>query len=211
MRKEYYVSKDKGVPDNTDHDSEEMDLVMTPVLMRTEMDAVVRAAEQKEFVIKDDVTVAVNKGNTNYDLWLSDHFPTWKRAYFKDTPAGLEAVADGEADCVIISGYRYSNISKLCEKLHLGTVYTGVDMDYCFTINKGNTELYSILTKVNNAVPDAVIHAALTYYSTEDVKTSFTDMVKDNLFIVLAVIAGILVVILILLLRNIRSERKILE
>ena len=45
-----------------------MDLVMTPVLMRTEMDAVVRAAEQKEFVIKDDVTVAVNKGNTNYDL-----------------------------------------------------------------------------------------------------------------------------------------------
>ncbi len=195
----------------TDHDSEEMDLVMTPVLMRTEMDAVVRAAEQKEFVIKDDVTVAVNKGNTNYDLWLSDHFPTWKRAYFKDTSAGLEAVADGEADCVIISGYRYSNISKLCEKLHLGTVYTGVDMDYCFAINKGNTELYSILTKVNNAVPDAVIHSALTYYSTEDVKTSFTDMVKDNLFIVLAVIAGILVVILILLLRNIRSERKILE
>ena len=195
----------------TEYDSEEMDLVMTPALMRTEMDAVVRAAEQKEFVIKDDVTVAVNKGNTNYDMWLSDHFPTWKREYYEDTPAGLEAVADGEADCVIISGYRYSNISKLCEKLHLGTVYTGVDMDYCFAINKGNTELYSILTKVNNAVQDAVIHTALTYYSTEDVKTSFTDIVKDNLFIVLAVIAGILVVILILMLRNIQSERKILE
>jgi diguanylate cyclase (GGDEF)-like protein len=121
------------------------------------------------------------------------------------------AVAAGEADCVIISNYRYSNISKLCEKLHLATVYTGVDMDYCFALNKGNTTLYSILTKVNNAVPDAVIHTALTYYSTEDVKTSFSDMVKDNLFAVLAVIAGVMIIILGLLLRNIRSERKILE
>lgn len=195
----------------TDYDSEELDVVMTPPLMRTEMDAVVRASEQKEFVIKKDVTVAVNQGNTNYDMWLSDNYPTWKRAYFVDTPTGLEAVAAGEADCVIISNYRYSNISKQCEKLHLATVYTGVDMDYCFAVRKGETELYSILAKANNAVPNAVIHTALTYYSTEDVKTSFGDLLRDNLFIVLAVIAGILVIILILLLRNIRSERKILE
>ena len=195
----------------TEYDSEELGVVMTPLLMRTEMDAVVRASEQKEFIIKPDVTVAVNQGNTNYDMWLSDNFPTWNRAYFVDTPAGLEAVAAGEADCVIISNYRYSNISKQCEKLHLATVYTGVDTDYCFALNKGNTVLYTILAKANNAVPDAVIHTALTYYSTEDVRTSFFDIVRDNLFIVLAVIAGILLVILLLLLRNIRAQRKIFE
>ena len=195
----------------TDYDCEEINVIMTPALMRTEMDAVVRAAERKEFVIKDDVTVAVNEGNTNYDMWLSDHFPTWKRKYYVDTPVGLEAVAAGDADCVIISNYRYSNISKLCEKLHLATVYTGVDMDYCFALNKGSTTLYSILTKVNNAIPNAVIHTALTYYSTEDVKTGFKDIVKDNLFVVMVVIALIMVIILGLLLRNIRSERKILE
>ena len=195
----------------TDYDSEELDVVMTPPLMRTEMDAVVRAAEKKAFVIKQDVTVAVNQGNTNYDLWLSDHFPTWNRAYFEDTPAGLEAVASGDADCVIISNYRYNNISKLCEKLHLGTVYTGVDMDYNFAVRKGDTALYAILAKVNNAVPNAAIHTALTYYSTEDVKTTFGDIIRDNLFIVLAAITGIMLIILILLLRNIQSERKILE
>lgn len=195
----------------TDYDSEELDVVMTPPLMRTEMDAVVRASEQKEFIIKKDVTVVVNQGNTNYDMWLSDNFPTWNRAYFVDTPTGLEAIAAGEADCIIISNYRYSNISKQCEKLHLTTVYTGVDMDYCFAVRKGDTMLYTILAKANNAVPNAVIHTALTYYSTEDVKTSFGDLVRDNLFIVLAVIAGILVIILLLLLRNIQSERKILE
>lgn len=79
-------------------------------------------------------------------------------------------------------------------------------MDYCFAVRKGDTMLYTILAKANNAVPNAVIHTALTYYSTEDVKTSFGDLVRDNLFIVLAVIAGILVIILLLLLRNIQSE-----
>ena len=195
----------------TDYDSENMDLLMTPALMRTEMDAVVRASEQKEFVRKENVVVAVNEGNTNYDLFLEQHYPGWKRAYFKDTPTGLEAVAKSNADCVIISNYRYSNISKQCEKLHLTTVYTGVDMDYCIAVNEGDTELYSILSRVTEVVPAATIHTALTYYSTEDVKTNFAELIKDNLFIILAAIAVILLIIVILLLRSIRAERKIME
>jgi len=195
----------------TDFDSETMGVVMSPPLMRSEMDAVVRASEKKEFLRKKQVIVAVNKGNTNYDMFLADHYPTWDRAYFADTPAGLEAVAKGKADCVIISNYRYNNISKQCEKLRLSTVYTGVDMDYCFAMRKGDTVLYSILSRVIDSIPDAIVHKSLTYYSTEDVKTSFTDLIKDNLFVVLTVIASVLVVILALLLRNIRAEKKILE
>ncbi len=195
----------------TDYDSEALGVVMTTPLMSTEMDAVVRASEQKEFVRKKDVIAAVNKGNTNYEMWLSDNFPTWEKAYFADTPAALDGVAAGKADCVVISNYRYSNISKQCEKLHLSTVYTGVDMDYCFALNKGNTVLYTILAKANNAVPDSVIHTALTYYSTEDVKIGFFDIVRNNLFSVLAVISAILLVILLLMIRNVRAERKLLE
>ena len=194
-----------------DNDAEALGVVTTTALMRTEMDAVVRAAEQKEFVKKENVVVCVNEGNTNYEMWLSDYYPTWQRAYFADTPAGLDAVAAGEADCVIISNYRFNNISRQCEKLHLATVYTGVDMDYYFAVNEGETELYSILTRVNEAVPDSVVHKALTYYSTEDVKTSFAELVRDNLFTVMAVIAVILLVILILLLRSIHAEKKVLE
>ncbi len=192
-------------------DAEELGVVMTPALMRTEMDAVVRASEQKEFIRKQDVVVAVNEGNTNYDMFLADHYPGWRRAYFKDTPAGLEAVAAGRADCVIISNYRFSNISRQCEKLRLATVYTGVDMDYYFAVREGETELYSILTRVNEAVPDATVHTALTYYSTEDVKTSFTDLIRDNLFPVMAAIAAVPLVILALLLRSIKTERVLLE
>lgn len=195
----------------TDYDAEQLDLVMTPSLMRTEMDAVVRSSEQKEFVRKQDVAVAVNEGNTNYDMFLADHYPGWERKYYVDTPTGLEAVAKGEADCVIISNYRYNNISKQCEKLHLATVYTGVDMDYCFAVQSGEAQLYSILSRVTGVVPGSVVHTALTYYSTEDVKTSVGDLLRENLLVVLAVISLVLLVILAQVLRGIRRERKILE
>lgn len=195
----------------TSYDAEKHGLVMTPPIMHTEMDAVVRASEKKEFLLKKDVTVAVNEGNTNYDIFLADNYPNWKRKYFKDTPTGLDAVASKEADCVIISNYRYGNISKQCEKLHLTTVYTGVEMDFGFTVCKGNTQLYSILARITDIVPDAIIHTALTYYSTEDVKTSFIDLIKDNLFIIMATIAIVLLIILILLLHSIRAEKKIIK
>ena len=195
----------------TDYDAEKLGLILSPPLMNTEMDAVVRASEQKEFLMKQDVTVAVNEGNTNYDIFLEDNYPNWSRKYYKDTSAGLEAIADYEADCVIISNYRYNNISKQCEKLHLTTVYTGVDSDFSIAIRKGDKELYSIIARITGIVPNAVIHTALTYYSTEDVKTSFLDYIKDNLFIVTAVIAAIMLIIAILLLRSIKAERKAAE
>ena len=165
----------------TDYDAEELGLVMSPAIMRTEMDAIVRSSEQKEFLLKDKVVVAVNEGNTNYELFLAQHFPDWEIAYFKDTPTGLDAIAKGEADCVIISSYRYSNISRQCEKLHLTSIYSGVEMDYYFAVPEGETELYSILARTTAVVPDATIHTALTYYSTEDVKVSFGEFIKDNL------------------------------
>ena len=195
----------------TDYDCEEMGLSMTPALMRTEMDAVVRESEQKEFIKKDDVKVAVNEGNTNYEIWLRDNFPTWTPVYFKDTPAGLEGIAAGDADCVIISNYRYNNISKQCEKLHLTTVYTGVDMDYYLAVKKGNTELYSILSRVTTAVPESLVNKALTYYSTEDARASFADFVRDNLVAVLLAAVVIALLIGMLSMRSLVLHRKVIE
>ncbi|MBR5109720.1 MAG: transporter substrate-binding domain-containing protein [Clostridia bacterium] len=195
----------------TAYDSETLDVVMTPALMTTEMDAVVRASEQKEFIRKEKVIVAVNEGNTNYERFLLDHFPGWQVKYYADMPTGLEGIAAGEADCVIISNYRFSNIAKQCEKLRLATVYTGVDMDYYFAVRRGDTELYSILSKTTSIVPDSIVHTALTFYSTEDAKTSFVDVIKDNLTIVMSVIAGTLFVILVLLLFSIRTQKKAIQ
>ncbi len=193
-----------------ENDSEQLGVFMTPALMRTQMSAVVRASEQKEFLRQNDIRVCVNEGNTNYEMFLVDHFPGWTVLYYPDTPTGLKAIADGEADCLILSNYRFSNIAKQCEKLHLTTIYTGVDMDYFFAVRAGDSLLYSILSRVTGAVPGSAISADLTYYSTEDVKTTFGELIRDNLFAVMSTIAVILLIILILLVRNIQAEKKVL-
>lgn len=191
-----------------DYDSETMGVVMSPALMRTEMDAVVRAADQKAFIRKEQVVVAVNEGNPNYEMFLVDNYPGWQTVHYVDTPACLDQVAAGNADCIIISNYRFSNIAKQCEKLHLTTVSTGVELDYCFAIRQGDTELYSIIAKVTGIVPASSINAALTYYSTEDAKLSFTDYIMDHLPAVMAVIIGVALVIIVLLLLEIRATKK---
>ena len=195
----------------TAYDGETLGVVMTQPLMTSEMMAVVRESEQQSFLRKEEISVAVNEGNPNYDMFLADHFPTWKIIYYKDTPACLEGIAAGEADCILISNYRFSNISKQCEDLKLVTVSTGVNMDYNVAVREGNTVLYSILTKVTDLVPVSTVNSALTYYSTEDAKTSFFDYLKSHMVLVLGIISLILLVIVILLWRSIRAEKKAAE
>ena len=192
----------------SDYEAEQLGVVLSPAIMRTEMEAVVREADRQTFLRQDHVTVAVNEGNTNYDLFLADNYPDWGTAYFADTPACLKAVAAGEADCIIISNYRFSNISKQCEELHLTTVSTGVALDYSFAVRQGDTTLYSILSRVTGLVPSTTMSASLTYYSTADAKTSLTDTVKDNLPIILGAVTVVLLIILLLVLRLLRAERK---
>ena len=195
----------------TTYDGETLGIVMTQPIMNSEMVAVVKESEKLSFVQKENVTVAVNAGNPNYEKFLDDHFPTWKRNIYPDTPTGLKAVAEGEADCVLISIYRFNNISKQCEKLKLSTVSTGVDMDYSFAVREGNTTLYSILTKVAGAVPKTTVTSALTYYSVEDAKISFWEYVKNHLAVALAIVSVVLFGIIILLWRSIRLEKKTKE
>ena len=195
----------------TTYDGETLGIVMTQPIMNSEMVAVVKESEKLSFVQKENVTVAVNAGNPNYEKFLDDHFPTWKRNIYPDTPTCLKTVAEGEADCVLISVYRFNNISKQCEKLKLSTVSTGVDMDYSFAVREGNTTLYSILTKVAGAVPKTTVTSALTFYSVEDAKISFWEYVKNHLAVALAIVSVVLLGISILLWRSIRLEKKTKE
>ena len=182
--------------------------VMSPALMNSEMFAVVRSKEPNIFTKDGPIVAAVNAGNLNYEAFLREHFPDWERAYFADSAECLKAVADGEADCLIISNYRHNNISRLCDKYRLTTLSMGVDMDYCFAVNKGRTELYSVLSKVIGIVPDSSVDAALSYYITEDAKLTFADFLSDHIVIVMAVTCVIVLTILVLLVMNVRAVRK---
>ena len=192
----------------SDYDAEVQGIIMTSPLMNTEMYAVIRPSEQKEFARKDNITVAVNEGNTNYDDFLLDNFPSWKSVYFKDTPECLLAVSQGKVDCLLISNYRFNNIAKLCDKYHLVTNNTGVNIKYSFAVKIGNTTLYTILEKIINNIPDATAHAALSYYSAEDARPTFIAFIRDNIpfFMISSFIVALIIILL--LVKSLRAEKK---
>ena len=190
------------------YEAETQGIVTTPALMTTEMYAVVLSANPDIFSKEEPITVAVNKGNINYDAFVAERYPNWKKSYFKDTKECLKAISTNKADCLIISNYRLNNLSRICDNYHLTEISIGKSMDYCFAVAKGNTELYSILSKTTSMVPESVINAALTQYITQDAKLTLIDVLEDNMPIVLAVISGTGIIILILLIMTLRTVKK---
>ena len=196
-------------PTNLSHyDGEEQGLVLTPPMAEAEMYAVVSLTGQKSFARKEHVIVAVNGGNPNYDSFLLDHYPNWRRVYYPSTEDCLKAVSAGVADCVLVSNYRYNNIARLCERYRLTSLTTGLEMDYCFSVRKGETELYAIMAKAVSQVPHSTVNSALSYYIAEDSRLSFVDMAVDHLPAVAGVVGVVLLVILTLLVQNMRAVRK---
>ncbi len=189
-------------------EAESYNIVMTPALMNTEMYAVVRVSDPNIFDKKDQVIVAVNEGNPNYEAFLAKHFPEWKKVYFTNSEECLKGVAEGKADCLIISNYRYNNIARMCKKHHLTTFSIGVELDYCLAVKKGRVELYSVLAKVISMVPDSTVHASFSHYITEESQLTLSDLIVDNLGVVIVITSIIMLTIILLLIRSISSERK---
>lgn len=192
----------------TDYDGETQGVFITPALMHTDMAAVIREADVDSFEKKERVAVAVNVGNPNYEMFLLDHFPQWRKVFFEDTPSCLRAIADEQADCLLISSYRFNNIAAICARYHLTTISTGVEMDDCMAVNRQDTLLYSILSKITGIVSPSTISASLTKYYAEDAKTTVVDLFRRNLVVLLGVFALLGGVFLLLLLRGRRAEKR---
>ena len=189
-------------------DGEDIGVFLTPSLMRTDLFAIVREADRQILEGREHVLVAVNEGNPNYESTLKDSFPSWRTVYYPTTADCLIAVSQNVADCLLVSSYRYNNISRQCEQLNLTAVSTGKILDYCFAVPEGNPELYSLLAKIADLVPDVTVSSSLSRYITEDVKPTLLDFLREHYLVVITVTGVILLAILAMMLRSMRSEKK---
>jgi ABC-type amino acid transport substrate-binding protein len=192
----------------TDYDGEIAGVVMTAPLMVTEMDAIVRAEDRQDILRRSQVRVGVNRGNPNYELFLREHFPGWTPVLFADTPSCLDAVGERNADCIIVSNYRFNDIAAQCSRLNLAAVYTGVDMDYCFAVREGNTILYSVLSRMIRQVPESSVNAALTYYSASGKSEASGQIPMVPALVVPAVIIAALLFVVLAQSRRLRALKK---
>ncbi len=195
----------------TDSDAEDREVLITNPQMPSEMRAVVRSAALGGFSLNGTVTAAVSEDDPNTDIFLMDHFPDWQRVPFKDEEACLRAVAEGKADCFLISNYRVNGISGMLDKYKLSTITTGAEISFSFAINREDGALYAMMNKLTNLVPTATVNAALAAYSYGAQKLTFAQFIRQHMLSVLGLAAVIVAVILVLLLRSQRSEKKIRE
>ena len=192
----------------TGYDGEEMGLVLTPSMIDTEMFAILRDSDKPFFDSDGHVIVAVNEGNPNYDAFLLDYYPGWKRVYFPTTSDCLRAVADGVADCVLVSNFRYNNIAKMCSRYNLTSYTTGIGLEYSFAVKSGQTQLYSILAKTVGLVPSSTVTAALSRYIAKDARLTLYDFITENLAAVMLVTGALVLLILALMIKSMRAEKK---
>ena len=194
-------------------DGEKWNLVMTPSMMSTEIYALVRKDDQQSFFQKEQITAAVVAGDPNDVSVMMDHYPDWQRKEYPDTQACLKAVADREADCVLISNYQYNNLSRLCNRLKLTALSTGKNVSYYIAIRGSDTALYSVLTRTTDIISSTNINAALSYYSAAEAKTTLIDFLLDNPAVDVAAVVVILALLTVIATqqRIIRAKKEVEE
>ena len=194
-------------------DGEKLKLIMTPSIMTSEIYAVVRKDDDHSFFQKEQITAAVIKGDPNDVSVMMDHYPDWKKKEYPDIQACLKAVADREADCVLISNYHYNNLSRQCNRLKLTALSTGKNVNYYIAVRGSDTELFSILTRTTDIISSTNINAALSYYSAEEAKTTLIDFIRDNPAVDIAVVVVILALLTVIVSqqRIIRAKKEVEE
>ena len=190
------------------YDGEQLGVIITDPFAATELYVAVRTADRQGVSPEQDMTVAITRGNTNYESFLMNNFPNWKVQYYDTSEAGFKAVSVGEADCVLVSNYRLNRVSSLCERYKLSTLATGKEMDLTFAVRREDDCLYSILNKISRLLPDSLINSSLTSHSFLEVKVTFDEFLRDNLAVVLASMSAVALLIITLLLHGILAERR---
>ncbi|MBR5110834.1 MAG: EAL domain-containing protein [Clostridia bacterium] len=190
------------------YDGEQLGVIITDPFATTELYVAVRTADRQGISPDRDMTVAITRGNSNYESFLKDNFPQWNAAYYDTSEAGFKAVSAGEADCVLVSNYRLNRVSRLCEQYKLSTLATGDEMELSFAVRREDDCLYSILNKISRLIPDSLINSSLTTHSFLDEKVIFGEYLRDNMAAVLAVLTAVALVIIALLLHGILAERR---
>ncbi len=181
------------------YEAEEFGIRITPSIMSSDLHTVVRTSDQKNFARKKEILVAAIADDPNYTTIILDHFPEWTIRYYTDIKSCLMAVSEGQADCFLISNYRYNSVIDLCETFRLTSITTGVNIDYSFAVGNQDVNLYSILARVSGMIPATTVSASLSRYFAEDARISVSDFIRRNPFFMIAMAAVLLALIVIII------------
>ena len=190
------------------YDAEEMGILLTDPVMEIEELLVVKKSDVENFDLSEPKRIAVNGKNMSHAAIVREQYPDWEPVSFNTPDECMLAVADGRADCMLVSNYRYGVMLRQFEKHGLVTISTGITMNHMFAVLPDEFCLYSILGRLTNMMSSAEIHSSLTKHTQTDSQITMGDFIRANIGYIVLLFAVIIAIIIVLFVKSLSSMRK---
>ena len=190
------------------YDAEEMGILLTDPVMEIEELLVVRKSEIEDFDMSESKRIAVNGKNMSHAAIVREQYPDWDPVSFNSPEECILAVADGRADCMLVSNYRYGVMHRQFEKHDLVTISTGITMNHMFAVLPDDFCLYSIIGRLTNMMSSAEIHSSLTKHTQTDSQMTMSDFIRANIGYIVLFFAVIIAIISVLFVKSLSSMKK---
>lgn len=180
-------------------------------LINTEMSLLVRPDNPVIGMPNMNLTVAISTGNTSYETFIKDSAPNWIIKNCSPVEECFREVWRGEADSLIVPGYRLNQFEEMTDNYGLVHMHTGETMGMSFAVRRDAPELYAVLSKLVHLVSADDMQYAVASYAYRNHKVSVMEVLKNHWIAVIILIVSIFSVIQFLLIKKLRAERKINE
>ena len=159
---------------------------------------------KKIFNEGDTNTIAVEKDNFLFKWHVAYNYPKWKVLELDSTEDVEKAVREGKVDCFLA---RAGQLTKYIGDNRLHSVFLMQSGTSAFAVNRNEPMLLSILNKTLRSVPSATLTGALSAYDNTLRKVTIKDFVKSNLWEAAGSAGAIFLVILLVMLRLLKTAR----
>lgn len=190
------------------YDAEEMGILLTDPVMEIEELLVVKKSDVDDFDMSEPKRIAVNGKNMSHTAIAREQYPDWEPVSFNSPDECMKAVANGNADCMLVSNYRYGVMLRQFENHDLVTISTGITMNHMFAVLPDNFCLYSILGRLTNMMSSAEIHSSLTKHTQTDSQITLSDIIRTHVGYIILFFAVIIAIISVLFLKSLSSMKK---
>ena len=190
------------------YDAEEMGILLTDPVMEIEELLVVKRSDVDDFDMSEPKRIAVNGKNMSHTAIAREQYPDWEPVSFNSPDECMKAVANGNADCMLVSNYRYGVMLRQFENYDLVTISTGITMNHMFAVLPDNFCLYSILGRLTNMMSSAEIHSSLTKHTQTDSQLTLSDIIRTHIGYIILFFAVIIAIISVLFIKSLSSMKK---
>ena len=158
----------------------------------------------------DDVTdhFAVNENNRMQYYYITTNFPDAKINLYPSIDKCLEAVLSGEVSATTLNGLRANDILKNSKYNGLYLRQLGVSDDRCFGVRIGNEGLLKLLNRGINVLGTDYIQNIAYRYAGELYNYSFSDMMRDHIWIFTVMIFFIALLVILLVVRELNHSKR---